>query len=121
MKRTFRFAPISGMFMPHFDAVLESIAHRETQIALARCALTAYRDGAQAGAERAARERDPFSGKPLHFRTDDGGVLVFWSVGKDGTDDGGSSRVPTWAEVEASEYKLDPEAPLDIVWRLRLN
>jgi hypothetical protein len=121
MKGAFRLAPISAMFMPHFESRLTQIAQCGAHLALARCAITAYRIGAQAGVEQAARELDPFTGQQLHARIDPDGDIVFWSVGKDGVDDGGSTRVPTEAEVEASDYKRDPEAPLDMVWRLRLN
>jgi hypothetical protein len=65
----------------------------EAEVRLARVAIAAFRDGATAGMEAAARSIDPFDGKPLRARVEPG-VLVVWSVGPDQVDDGGSDEFP---------------------------
>ena len=38
--------------------------------------------------------RDPFGAGPLRGRLEEDGVLVLWSVGPDGEDDGGATELP---------------------------
>jgi hypothetical protein len=78
----------------------------EAEILLARAALVAYRDGAEAGARGAAASIDPFDGNPLHSRIDPDGTLVLWSVGKNHVEDGGVA-------ADGSE-----NPPKDFVWRV---
>jgi hypothetical protein len=119
-----RYAVIAALLTPNFRASIESVAWGEAQLTLARCALIGYREGADAARSEIAKSIDPYSGEPLHFRVDSDGVLVFWSVGPDGIDDGGSSAHPPPVEEQIlgvnDEYR-DSELPLDIVWKLRLN
>lgn len=57
---------------------------------------------------------DPFTGQPLHYRQQDGGVLLY-SVGPDGQDDGGKPQRPRKAagKPEPSDlvFTLLPPAP----------
>jgi len=120
-----KLAPIAAMITPSFRMFAQFLPAMEANLALARCELVAYRRGAEAARAEAARTIDPFVGEPLHFRVDPDGVLVFWSVGTNGVDNGGTSTHPPPYDpsvFHGLDYvEEDPEQPLDIVWKLRLN
>jgi hypothetical protein len=98
--------PIATMITPTLEAHLTAADALEARLALARAALTAYRAGAADTFKFLKDSHDPFDGRPLRCAFGTGaqeGLVVFWSVGPDGNDDGGT----------------DPTK--DIVWRLKLK
>lgn len=98
--------PIATKITPPLEDRLTAADALEARLALARAALTAYRHGAAETFKFLKNSIDPFDGKELRCAFGAGaqeGLVVFWSVGPDGKDDGGS----------------DPAQ--DIVWRLRLK
>jgi hypothetical protein len=101
-----RLLPLGMLFAPDVPRYLSTCARLEAEFSLARTALTAYREGGDAGARAASSSTDPFSGEPLRSRIDPDGMLVLWSVGENLVDDGGLPG-------DGSE---DP--PKDLVWRI---
>ena len=99
-------SPLSMLFAPDIPARLTVCTRLEAEMSLARAALTAYREGSEAGARAAASSTDPFSGGPLRTRIDPNGVLVLWSAGDNLVDDGGDS----------GDGSRGP--PKDLVWRV---
>ncbi|MBL8861658.1 MAG: hypothetical protein JNK02_06560 [Planctomycetes bacterium] len=80
-------APITALLVrTDFAGAVDAL---EARLALARAALVARRGGAQALLEHVARSADPYDGRPLRVGFADSGVVVLWSVGADGRDDGG--------------------------------
>jgi hypothetical protein len=73
----------------------------EARLVLARAALVAFRTDAKQLLEFVAKTSDPFDGKPIRCGFAEGGIVILWSVGIDGVDDGGSND------------------ERDIVWRFR--
>jgi hypothetical protein len=101
-----RLLPMGMLFAPDVPTRLSLCARLEAEMSLARAALTAYREGSDAGARAATSATDPFTGKPLRSRIDPDGTLVLWSVGANLVDDGG----------DAGDSSEDP--PKDLVWRI---
>jgi len=77
---------IRSMITPNFRGGAIATARLEAEQQLTLLCFAAWRDPASLPARLAATE-DPFTGKPLRMR-DEGGVLVFWSVGENLQDDG---------------------------------
>jgi hypothetical protein len=76
---------IRSMITPNFRSQARMTAVFEVQQQLTLLCLAASRDPASVTV-RLSASKDPFTGKPLKMR-DEGGVLVFWSVGEDLHDD----------------------------------
>ena len=81
----------------------------EADLLLAQAAFEAHAMGEEAGRRLCAETPDPFGGRPLCSRVEDG-VLVLWSIGSNFTDDGGSSAILPRENYEA-----------DIAWYVRLR
>ena len=97
---------LGALMPPILEQRLATADALEARLALARAALTAYRYGAAKTFEFLKDSIDPFDGRPLRCALGVGpqeGLVVFWSVGSDKSDDGGT----------------DPTK--DIVWRLKLK
>jgi hypothetical protein len=107
-----RWALGSSMVLPRLDSVFQHTAKLEAQLLLARAAITAFSEGAEAGARVAANSIDPFDGKPLRTRIESDGTLVMWSIGIDRVDNGAGPD-----PRDEDEQKL--RGPLDIVWRVK--
>ena len=73
------------MITPDFRSQARMTALFEVQQQLTLLCLAAWRDPSSI-AQRLVATKDPFTGKPLKMRKEDG-VLVFWSVGEDQHDD----------------------------------
>lgn len=105
---------VSMLLLPRLDLVIESAASTRANLALARAALLARREGAEAAIAFASASPDPFRDGPLQSRIDEDGVLVLWSVGVDLVDQGGRD---TWNE-EGEHYESGTYRTPDIVWRV---
>ncbi len=81
----------------------------ECRLTLARIALVSQRDGRDAALALAKATLDPFDGKPLRWREEEDGTILFWSVGADLIDDGGAHP---WSNPDQRE-------PDDITWRVK--
>ena len=57
-------------------------------LVLARAALTAYRAGAKDALEFISKTTDPFDGRQIRCGFGEDGLVVFWSAGPNGVDDG---------------------------------
>jgi len=79
---------VSAMSAPSPGCV-QSARARQAWIALLAAAIRARDAGVQASREFAEQTADPFGDGPLRARQDADGILVLWSVGADGQDDGG--------------------------------
>jgi hypothetical protein len=96
-------SPIANGIVPRVDDLALLADKLEARLVLARAALIAYEAGARDALAFLGKSNDPFSGKPVQCALNESGMILLWSVGADGVDDGGS----------------DPTR--DIVWRLRLR
>jgi len=94
-------APISTGLSAATDNVIAIVDVLEARLVLGRIALVAFRSDAQQLLEFVGKTSDPFDGKPIRTGFAEGGLVLIWSVGTDGIDDGGS----------------DDER--DLVWRFR--
>ncbi len=98
-----RLAPRASTIVPGFDRMVGVADTLEARLVLARVALVAFRAGAQEALTLLPKTSDPFDGKPVRLALGPDGIIVLWSVGMDGVDDGG----------------LDDQR--DVVWRLKLR
>jgi hypothetical protein len=95
---------VTKLFLPR-GSELHGVALRmQVRRDLALAAAEAHRDGIPEGLRFLEQLRDPFSGKPYHWRVDEGGALVMWSVGLDGTN-------------EEALPRKELDYLTDIVWR----
>lgn len=94
-------APVTRSLARAPEAAMASADVLEARLVLARAALVAFRSDAKELLEFVAKTSDPFDGKPIRCGFATGGVVLLWSVGPDGIDDGGT----------------DDER--DLVWRFR--
>ncbi len=83
-------APISSALATAPDAITALADELEARLVLARTALLAFRTDAKALLEFIPKTSDPFDGKPIRCGFNDGGLVILWSVGPDGVDDGGT-------------------------------
>ncbi len=104
---------VSVLLIPRLDLMIESAAETRANIALARAAIVARREGAEVAIAFASATPDPFRDGPLQSRIDEDGVLVLWSVGTDLVDHGGRDA---WNEDDEG-FGLH-QLPADIVWRV---
>ncbi len=88
--------------------LLTQMLYTECRRTLARIALVSQRDGRDAALALAKATLDPFDGKPLRWREDEDGTILFWSIGADLIDDGGAHTLPD----------PDQREPDDITWRV---
>lgn len=84
--------PLSSIVMPALGPSLDTSDRLEARLVLARAALRAYRTGAQETLKLLGESTDPFDGRPIRCALGDRGLIVFWSVGPDGRDDGADPR-----------------------------
>jgi hypothetical protein len=98
-------AVITPMITPAISGLAEQFAAYEAMTIVPSLALHAVVHGPEAAIEKAAAMVDPFDGRPIHVKRT-ATEIVFWSIGTDGTDDGG--RRPS---ADARENM----APSDIV------
>jgi hypothetical protein len=96
-------SPASLVMLPSIASSAQQADVLEARLALARAALTAYRGGAEAAFKFLANSVDPFDGRAIRCALSSEGLIAFWSIGPDKSDDGGK----------------DPKR--DIVWTLRLR
>ncbi len=80
--------PIASIVAPQLEPSLASSDRLEARLALARVALVAYRQGAKDALEFLSKSTDPFDGRPIRCGLGDTGLVVFWSAGSNGKDDG---------------------------------
>lgn len=100
--RTF-WTPAASIITPSMEAILAKCDVLEARLVLARVALVAYRAGAKEALSFLGTTVDPFDGQQIRCGFGQEGLVVFWSAGPNGRDDGA---------------KPDTD---DIVWGLRLN
>lgn len=96
-----RMAPISSALWSAPDAITALADELEARLVLARTALVAFRTDAKGLLEFVQTTSDPFDGRPIRVGFNADGLVLLWSVGHDGVDDGG----------------IDDEK--DIVWRYK--
>ncbi|MCP5021449.1 MAG: hypothetical protein GY930_06705 [bacterium] len=89
--------------------LLTQILYSDCRLTLARIALVSQRNGRDAALALAKATLDPFDGKPLRWREEEDGTILFWSVGADLIDDGGAHPGPD----------PDQREPDDITWRVK--
>ncbi len=94
-------APLTRTMTRMTRGIVASTDVLEARLVLARAALVAFRTDAKQLLEFVAKTSDPFDGKPIRCGFAEGGIVILWSVGTDGVDDGGSND------------------ERDIVWRFR--
>lgn len=94
-------APLAQLLAPRGIGP-EQADHVEARLLLARAALVAFRGGAKDALTVLQQSVDPYDGKNLRCAIGKDGLVVFWSVGPDMHDDGGSDETR------------------DLVWRIRL-
>lgn len=94
-------APVTSSLAAAPESAIAMADLLEARLGLAALALAAFRSGAQELLQLAAATTDPFDGRPLRVGFGDGGLVLLWSVGPDGADDGG----------------IDDER--DVVWRFK--
>lgn len=80
--------PFAAAFAPSLEPSLHTSDLLETRLLLARVALVAYRAGAKDALQFLSTTADPFDGRPIRCGFGEKGLVVFWSVGPDGKDDG---------------------------------
>lgn len=95
--------PSAAIIAPNVDGAIFASDVLEARLALARVALTAYRGGAKDALTFLTTSADPFDGQPIKCGFGEGGLVVFWSVGPNGKDEGAKPGTD------------------DIVWGLRLS
>ncbi|MDZ4773847.1 MAG: hypothetical protein SGI72_12020 [Planctomycetota bacterium] len=78
----------AATFAPQLEPSLHTTDLLEARLVMARAALTAYRAGAKETLEFLPQTTDPFDGKPIRCGFGDDGLVVFWSAGPNGKDDG---------------------------------
>jgi len=96
-------APLATYLTPYSRRLLGVADLLEARIALARVALVAFRGNAQEALTTLPNTVDPYDGRPVRMALGPDGIVVLWSVGQDGVDDGG----------------LDDQR--DVVWRFKLR
>jgi len=101
---------LSQSVVPRASDLKRMVLEGEARGQLARAALRAHLDGIEAGRTLLEQQPDPFAagGAPMQSRIEEDGTLVMWSVGENGTDEGGR-----WRATE--------DAFTDLVWRYRLE
>jgi hypothetical protein len=98
-----KLAPLAAQLAPSSHDIVGVADQLEARIALGRAALVAFRAGAQEVLATLPNTVDPYDGRPLRMALGPDGIVVLWSVGRDGVDDGG----------------LDDQR--DVVWRFKLR
>ncbi len=96
-----KLAPIATTIVRFSEGMLLAADDLEARVLLARAALLAFRTDAKSLLEFLAKTSDPYDGRPIRVGFTESGITTLWSVGPDGSDDGG----------------LDDTR--DIVWRFR--
>jgi hypothetical protein len=104
----------SKFLLPDFENDRDAATWMQADLALAHVAITAFRDGSQAGLDAASQSVDPFDDKPLRARIEPD-VLVLWSIGPDLIDDGGMDEFPHPQPNGAFRMKKDD------VWVVRVR
>jgi len=93
---------IALALVPELGDLLEFVAVEEVRWLQAQAALRARLDGPDAALAWWTGRDDPFGAGGMHGRTEDDGALTLWSVGPNGSDDGGRGEPVS-------------EGPLDLV------
>jgi len=96
-----KLAPVARAITGSSENILALADELEARLLLARAALLAFRTDAQKLLDFVAKTSDPYDGRPIRVGFSENGITTLWSVGRDGSDDGG----------------LDETR--DIVWRFR--
>ncbi len=84
-----RMAPISSALWSAPDAIIALADELEARLVLARAALVAFRTDAKGLLEFVQETSDPYDGRPIRVGFNADGLVLLWSVGPDGVDDGG--------------------------------
>ena len=84
---------ISALMLPSVSRALLKVAELGATLEVARAVLAIERDRRTGATLVAPVAKDPFSGRTLVYRADTGAV---YSVGENGTDDGGTGDDVTW-------------------------
>lgn len=94
-------APLAQLLVPN-GVGADQADHIEARLLVARAALVAFRGGARDAMTALQQSVDPYDGQNLRCAIGQDGLVVFWSVGPDMHDDGGTDETR------------------DLVWRIRL-
>ncbi len=91
------YAPTAPVLARYLDVGIESCVDLESQLRLARIALTDYREGRATAFGALERSLDPATDEPIRHRVEEDGTITLWCGGSDGVaGNGRPDRVEDW-------------------------
>jgi hypothetical protein len=108
--------PVAAFLIPRFTDGWSAVQDERAWIDLVRLGLRLRQLAPQDALAEASRSTDPYTEQPFHARIEADRLLAIWSVGRNGQDDGG----PTRMELERAGYGAQFERD-DLVVRVRLR